>query len=104
MIDLQAFKETTEELKLFDGEIVNLKKPTQKLIIDMMAFEDSVKKKNNVNIMDTLGKLLLSILNNNIENKQFKIDYINENFTPETMMIFMKSYSEFAQNIQNQAF
>ena len=64
MIDLQAFKETTEELKLFDGEIVNLKKPTQKLIIDIMAFEDSVKKKNNVNIMDTLGKLLLSILNN----------------------------------------
>lgn len=104
MIDLNAFKETTEEVKLFNGEIINLKKPTQQMIIDMMALQDDINKKDSKKLIEKVNKLLISILNHNAENKQFDIDYIKNNFTYETMLAFIKAYGEFANKINNQDF
>lgn len=104
MIDLQAFKEVTEEVKLFDGDIINIKKPTQQMIIDMMALQDDINKGNSKNLIEKVNKVLISILNHNTENKQFDIDYIKKYFNFETMQGFIKAYGDFASRINNQAF
>ncbi len=104
MIDLQAFKEVTEETKLFDGSIIHLKKPTQKIIIDMMAFEKNMKNADEQTALKEINKLLLIILNNNTENKLFEVEYIQKYFTFDTMLAFIKAYSDFAKKVQDQNF
>ena len=35
ILDLQSFQQRTHEVRLFDGEVIKLTKPSQKLVIDI---------------------------------------------------------------------
>ena len=44
MLDLQSFKEKSFEIKMFDGELLKIKRPSQGMVIEMMGYEDTFKK------------------------------------------------------------
>ena len=57
MLDLQSFKEKSFELKMFDGEILKIKRPSQKMVIEMMGYEDTFKKNKNLSNRQRLERL-----------------------------------------------
>jgi len=108
MLDLSVFKKEYLEIKLFDGSVVNIGKPSQRLVIDMMAvqqtFEDLNANPENHKVEDILNEfnqILLKILNNNKEEKKFTIKYIESNFDLEIGNVFISEYMEFVNQIQN---
>ena len=84
MLDLSVFREQYFELKLFDGEVLKLKKPTQRMVIEMMGYEQIFKNtKNHTNIemmVDTFSQMILDILNNNANERVFTKQFVEENF------------------------
>lgn len=103
MIDLSLYKEQTEEVKLFDSSVIHLKKPTQGLIIEMMAVENQ-KGKKPLEIIKEVNTVLAKVLSNNTEEKQFTTDYIQDNFDIALATSFIKGYMDFATKIVTQDF
>lgn len=102
MLDLQAFQSQTFEVKLFDGEIINLNKPSQKLVLDIIAYEEKMKDKKDVKkVINSFASLILDILNNNAEGIKFNREYVDTYFNFEIGMAFIKSYMEFVQEVNN---
>lgn len=105
MLDLSVFKEKTFELKLFDGEVLNLKRPSHRQVINMMGYEQTFKNKNNHKNVDkmvnTFSQMILDILNNNVEGKVFDQDYVEEYFDFNLGMTLVQAYMEFVQEINS---
>ncbi|UVX70647.1 MAG: hypothetical protein [Bacteriophage sp.] len=105
MLDLSVFKEKTFELKLFDGEVLNLKRPSHRQVINMMAYEQTFKNKNNhknvEKMVSTFSQMILDILNNNVEGKTFDQDYVEEYFDFNLGMTLVQAYMEFVQEINS---
>ena len=102
MLDLQAFQQRTYEVKLFDGEIIKLTKPSQKLVIDIIAYEEKMKDKSNIrNILDSFVSLIVDILNTNLEGRKFTRAYVEKYFSFELGMVFLEGYINFVQDINS---
>lgn len=102
MLDLSVLKEKYWELKMFDGEVLLIKRPSQKMIMDMMGFEDTFKKEENPKIrIDAFVGMLSQILNNNINGKKLSDDYIASVFDFTIGMAVVQNYMEFAGEINS---
>lgn len=101
-LDLTAFKKDYFEVKLPDGETINIGKPSQGLIIDMMAMEQKIKEidtENTSDLMAIFNDVILKIINNNREEKKFTGKFIEDNFDFEIGQIFLNAYMEFVQEV-----
>ena len=102
MLDLQSFKEKSFELKMFDGELLKIKRPSQGMVIEMMGYEDTFKKnKNPKNMLDGFSSMILDILNNNLNDKKFTKEYVNEQFDLSTGMALVQAYMNFVTEINS---
>lgn len=102
ILDLQSFQQRTHEVRLFDGEVIKLTKPSQKLVIDILAYEEKMKDTSNVKlVLDSFVSLIVDILNNNIEGRKFTRGYVEKYFNFEIGMVFIQSYIEFVQDINS---
>jgi len=99
-LDLTAFQRDYFEVKLPNGEIINIGKPSQGLIIDMMAMEQKINEGAD-NILELFNDIIIKIINNNKENKKFTAKFVKENFDFELGQIFLNAYMEFVQEIQS---
>ena len=104
MIDLSVFAAETEPVKLLSGEVINLNKPTQKIILNMMNMENDVKGKEPLEAIGVVNKNLVDILNNNADGKTFNIDFIETNFSYNLAYAFIQHYMDWATKIQTQDF
>lgn len=102
ILDLQSFQQRTHEVRLFDGEVIKLTKPSQKLVIDILAYEEKMKDTSNVKaVLDSFVSLIMDILNNNTEGRKFTRGYVEKYFSFELGMVFIQSYIEFVQDINS---
>lgn len=102
MLDLQSFKEKSFELKMFDGEILKIKRPSQKMVIEMMGYEDTFKKnKNPKSMLDGFSSMILDILNNNLNDKKFTKEYVDEQFDLSTGMALVQAYMNFVTELNS---
>jgi len=108
MLDLSVFQREYWEVKLFDGSIIHISKPSQRLVIDMMAVQQTFADLNTnpdkytvEDILKEFNDILMKILNNNKEEKKFTIKYIEQNFDLEIGNVFISEYMEFVNQIQN---
>lgn len=102
MLDLSVLKEKYWELKMFDGEVLLIKRPSQKMVIDMMGYEDTFKKEENPRLkIDAFVGMLSQILNNNVSGKKYSDDYISAVFDFSIGMAVVQNYMEFAGEINS---
>lgn len=102
MLDLQAFKQKTFEVRLMDGTEIKLLKPSQRMVIDIMAYEEEMKNiKNPKGVIDSFISLIADILNNNTEGRKFTKSYVDKNFSYEVAMVFIQAYMEFVQEVNS---
>lgn len=102
ILDLQSFQQRTHEVRLFDGEVIRLTKPSQRLVIDILAYEEKMKASNNTkDVLDSFVSLIVDILNTNLEGRKFNRAYVEKYFNFEIGMVFVESYIEFVQDINS---
>lgn len=100
MLDLTVFQEQTMELKLFSGEVINLRKPSQKLLLEMLSYESKMKGvKDPIKVINSFSDILTKILNTNKEGIEFSMNDVKEMFSPEVGQVVIEAYMKFVNNI-----
>jgi len=95
-LDLSLFVNQTLDITMPDGDIIHVKKPTQNMIIKLMAFQNVEESK----AFEALDELCLLILNANKEGKVFTKDWIDDNFDWTMKSAVVQAYSEFINELQ----
>lgn len=101
MLDLSVFQEQTLDIKMLDGEVVQIKKPTQALVIEVMKLRNINTKDDGVEIISVLSDLVYKILNSNKEGKTFTKEFIDKTLDFNMCMAIVQAYGEFIMEIQN---
>lgn len=103
ILDLTQFQEKFMEMKLLDGSELNLKKPTQAIVISLMAFEQKAKEcKKDVNKMLTLmDDMMILILNHNKEGRVFSMADLGDSYTFEIQMAIIQAYTKFMNELNS---
>lgn len=102
MFDLSVLKEKSFELKLFNGEVIHIKRPSQKMVIDMMGYEDDFKsEKDSKKKIASLTAMVIDILNNNIEQQKFNKAYVESNFDFNLALLLIQNYMEFVAELNS---
>lgn len=101
MLDLNVFQEMYFDIKLFDGEVVNLPKPTQKTILKLTKLENDIKNSGEDAelLLGSFTDLILHIFNTNKEKKKFSKAWIEENLNFTMMRAILEGYMEFANDL-----
>jgi hypothetical protein len=104
ILDLGALTgNATFDIKLFDGSILHIKKPTQKIYMFFMQLE-KLGSLSSEETVSTLNQCTLMIINHNLEGKTFDIDYVIDNFDLGTITAIINAYTDFIKEISDNHF
>lgn len=101
MLDLSVFQEKTLDIKMLDGSLTKIKKPTQALVIEVMKLRNLNDNDDAANIVDAVSTLVYKILNSNTEEKKFAKDWIERNLDFNMCMAIVQAYGEFISEVQS---
>lgn len=99
IVDLSVFKEETLDFKLLNGEIIKTLKPTERMIIQLTAFQsiDSAEM-TEADYFRLVDKIVLMILSNNTEKRAFKKEDIKE-FTIDMKTAIIENFFVFCAKV-----
>lgn len=101
ILDLSVFEEETLDIRLpEDGSIVRIKKPSQRLVIEMLKFKELGENTPAEQVMEAVNKIVVKILNSNDANKFIDIKYV-EDMNLKMKLAIIKAYSEFITGVQS---
>ena len=108
MLDLSVYQVKTFDIKLLDGKEIGLPVPTQKTVIKLVEAEEFITKasgkkgtNNPMLVLQKISGLLLEILNTNIQGIEFDMQYIEDNFNLDLIMIVLDNYMGFVSEINS---
>lgn len=101
MLDLNVFQDKFFDIKLFDGEVINLPKPTQATILKLTKLETDIKKygDNSEKLLGSFTEIIVHILNTNKEGKKFTKNWVDENLNFTMNKAILEGYMEFANDL-----
>lgn len=105
-LNLSVITNTTWNVTLPDGTVIDIKKPTQRTLIELSALQDKLtdmgKNPENVTAEQAAkysDEFVLKIINANTQGKKFNADFVEKNFTNETAMLLIQGFVDFAQEL-----
>lgn len=100
VIDLSVFEKQTLALKMPDGGILQIRKPTQQMVIEMMKFRAINQDSDIEMIVNAMDAMVLAILNSNEQMKTYTQEELNNTLNLDMKTIIIQAYGEFLQGIQ----
>lgn len=101
ILDLTQFTRRTMPVRLPDGTEVNLQKPSQALVIELMGLENQMKEgASPENVLEVYSHVVQGILNNNAEGIRFEERDITNQLDLELGMVLVQAYAQFMQEVQ----
>lgn len=97
MIDLSVFQEETLDMKMLDGRIVNIVKPTQKMVLELMNFQNLREEEPEAQIA-ALSTIVCKVLNSNKNKIIFTEEEVGE-FSFQILNAILTAYGEFVNGI-----
>lgn len=103
MLDLNVFQDKFFDIKLFDGEVINLPKPTQRTIIKLTKLESDMKKysDDSEKLIGSFTDIIVYLLNTNKEGRKFTKNWVEENLNFTMNKAILESYMEFANDLNS---
>lgn len=100
MLDLTVLQQQTLEIKMLDGSVIKLKKPSQKLMLEFVSFEKIVNDLDMEKQMEEIKALTLAILNNNTAGKHFS--ELNQDYDLTIQQAIITAYGKFMSEVMSQ--
>ncbi|KAF5056418.1 hypothetical protein DSECCO2_367440 [anaerobic digester metagenome] len=94
MIDLSKVSQESYKIKLPNKDILKIKKPTQAMYKTMNEMVENDMEE--IEIIETLYRLMLRIFNRNLNDIEFTDDEISEMMDIKTAMAVLKDYLQFS--------
>lgn len=102
MLDLTEICGQLYEIKLADGNVYKLKRPTQGLYETIIRMGKLTQGDKTEELMAECVNVLVRILNRNTEGKEFTLKDVEEDYDFTIAMMVMSDYMKFyADEIQN---
>lgn len=101
IIDLSVFKKQTMALKLPDGEVLQIRKPTKAMVIQVLKFKDINADSKAEEIIAAMDELTLDILNSNEKAKVYTEEDLEQMLNIDMKLVIIQAYAEFIQGLQN---
>ena len=100
VLDLSVFREETADVRMADGSVLHLKKPTQRMVIHMLEMKDVDADSPALEILGTLDRVTGEILNNNADGVSFDAKTVSA--LPTDMKVsVLQAYSDWAVQLQS---
>lgn len=101
MLDLNVFQDKFFDIKLFDGEVIHLPKPTQATILKLSQLEADIRKYENDNekLLSCFTEVIVHILNTNREGRKFTKNWIDSHLNFTMNKAILEGYMEFANDL-----
>ena len=100
VLDLSAYVEETADVTMADGNVIHLKKPTERLVIHLMQLRDIDENSEPLAILSTLNRIAQEILNNNADGAAFDLKTVSAMQTDQKAAI-IRAYSEWANELRS---
>lgn len=101
VLDLSQFTQEVMEVKVSEELSLNLQKPTQAIVIEMLKFRHVNEKSEPTEIMAALDAITLLIVNNNDKFVKYTQEQVDKILTTQQKILILEAYSEFALEIQS---
>ena len=97
MIDLSTIERSNYQIKLESGEVLEIKKPSQKFLNEILALYEYIQKmedsaESGLKVIDRLYDILTDIFNSNINGKVFSREYIEKMLDIKMAMAVLQDY------------
>ena len=102
-LDLSVYEQKYLDVVLLDGSIIQLKKPTQKIAIEMASLPQYLFETDLNVIVTALNDVLINILNNNREDRVFTLADVQD-WEIELKNAVLEAYQGFLFELQKQDF
>lgn len=100
ILDLSVFQEETLDIKTADGQVLNIPKPSQKMVIELMKFKTIDENSEPAKVVDALDRMSGLILNSNTNGIKFEKSSIVA-LSMDAKAAILKAYAEFAAGLQS---
>lgn len=99
ILDLQAYEEETADIRMADGQVLHLKKPSEALIIELLRLQhiDTAKPEE---IVAALNRVCRAVLNNNTDGDAFSEESVN-GLSYDAKTAIITAYTAFATELQS---
>lgn len=98
ILDLSAYREETADIILEGGRKLRLKKPSEKLVIQLLGLRN-LDENDPAAVLETLNGVTAAILNNNADGLTFGRDSI-ETLSQDVKLRIVEAYTEYATQLQ----
>ena len=97
MLDLAVICGSLYEIKLLDGTVLKLKRPTQEMYETILSLSKSVKKMEDgdMGIIDAVMEVFTAILNRNDKGLKFTKEQLSDDYDFLVAMTVMSDYMKF---------
>ena len=95
MLDLTALSGELYEIKLMDGEVYQLKRPTQALYETIIRIGEEAKGGDSSKVLKEAMDVFLRILNRNTSGRIFKLKELEEDYDFTIAMMVMSDYMKY---------
>lgn len=92
MLDLSVIKESYFDIKLPNGDILNLKKCTQGMLNTVIDMGEKIKKANAKKAIDDIYSFATRIINRNKEEKEYTQEQIEDMLSFDVVTYFIEQY------------
>ena len=100
ILDISAFRDETADIRMENGTVLHLRKPTERMVIHMLQLKDVDETKPPLEILAALNRMAAEILNNNADGLEFSLATVAEMDT-EIKANILQAYSEWAARLQS---
>ena len=95
MLDLTVISKQLYEIKLLDGTVLKLKRPSQGLVEYIISLRNYVEDKDEEELVSAFGELFTRILNNNTAKKVFKEEELVEEYDFTLISMVIEDYFKY---------
>lgn len=99
ILDLSAFRDETADIRMADGNVLHLKKPTEALVIELLQLRYVDGASMSVELLTALNRVCTAILNNNADGVAFTREAVAALQLDQKAAV-VQAYTDFATRLQ----
>ncbi|MBI6050340.1 hypothetical protein [Clostridium perfringens] len=103
MLDLTVLVEKYFEIKMPNGEVVSIKKPTQKMALDLSNNKELIEAEENKDIekvIKIINDRVMIVLNHNKEGRVFKAEELTD-LNLDIIKLIVEGYLQWVKDLNN---
>ena len=99
ILDLSVYREETADIRMSNGVVVHLNKPTEALVIELLQLRNVDATAASVELLDALNRVCRAVLNNNADGVEFGPEVVAA-LPMDQKAAIISAYTDFATRLQ----